>query len=290
MAEERDPSVWIVSAHRREKPDLEPLRKAIENHFQDLGRVVKVLRTRKVPSRAAGENGRSYEVLEPQDAFRLYNGLHVQPSAVFQLSKARVVKNPKSGPTSQNLIALERFVRYKAAFAHANLEVDWRDSLHRVISWLSSTSCTGERDARCLPLHVFCPDGDWVDLSAEQDSFERAHGKAGGRADERGRPWQKDQAHHGTPVDCVAGLALQRGLHWDVQADRNVTTIWNAGEVWSLKPGGHLNVYPSATIRGGHASKMVYKAARPSVEATGGPREPLRVPKGRRKPRRGGER
>lgn len=246
---------------------------------------MKTVRARDVESRALGESARRYRVLEPLDAFQLYRAAHRGPTAVYQLRQTQVLKDPSAGPERKNVVSLARFVRYKAAFVAASVELPWPDAISGVDAWLDSTSCTGENDARCLPLNTFSPTTDWPGLDEDQDDFDLVHGKGGHRTDERLRLWPKDRHHHGRDVDTVAGYELQRGFHWDVQAARSASSLWNAKDVWRLDRDGHLNVYPDATIRGGHLCVHTYEAVRPAPSVADGPRQPQRVGRPRRRSR-----
>lgn len=261
---------------------LEGIRKDLASYFEvEKGWEVRTVRQRVTESRARGEGGRPYRLLEPQDAFQLYRAMHRKPVAVFQLAQTKVLIDPEAGPTERNVMSLERFVRYKCFFTRATVEVDWRASVSEAEAWAAGCACEGEHDARCLPLHTFAPSRDWPNLGTDQVDFERRHGKSGVRADERRRRWEKDKSAHGNDIDIVAGYTMQRGFHWDVEVERNISRIWNAKEVWSVTAGGHINVYPDASVRGGHLSKLVYESPRPAPELTAGPQTTKKKPKGR---------
>lgn len=254
---------------------VEKIRSEIAEYFgTELQWTIKTIRQRVAASRARGESRRPYGLLEPTDAFQLYQALHRGPVVVFQLAKTKVLIDPSAGPTERNVVSLREFVRYKAHFALANVEVDWRDAIAPAQAWVGGCFCTGENDARVLPLHCFCPDGVWTELDSDQSDFESVHGKGGSRFDSKRRQWKKPNGLHGHELDTVAGHALRQGFHWDVEAGQNTSLIGNAKERWSIGKGGYINVYPGAGIRGGKKCRQEFEAARPAPELTSGPQKP----------------
>ena len=265
---------------------VEGIRAEINSYFGgELGWTVKTVRQRVSPSRARGEGLRPYGLLEPSDAYQLYKALHRQPVVVFQLAKTRILIDPSAGPTERNVMSLRGFVRYKGFFALASAEEDWRDAIEPARAWVGGCFCTGENDARALPLHCFCPDDVWQGLDTDQSDFEKKHGKGGSRVDAKARSWNKPNGLHGRELDTVAGYTLRQGFHWDVEAGRNVSTIGNAKERWSIGKDGYINVYAGAGIRGGKKCQKEFEAERPATELDGGPRKPTGKTGGRRRRR-----
>jgi len=262
---------------------VESLRAEIEGYFDgELGWTVKTVRQRVSPSRARGEGRRPYGLLEPSDAFQLYRALHRGPVVVFQMARTRVLIDPSAGPTEHNVLSLREFVRYKGFFALASEEEDWRNAVEPAKDWVGGCFCTGENDARVLPLHCFCPHEIWDELDSDQTDFDRAHGRGNARIDPKGRPWRKPNGLHGYETDAVAGYALRRGFHWDVEGSNNVSVIGNAKERWSIGKDGYVNVYPGAGIRGGRKCRKEFESERPAPELDGGPRNPQSGSRARR--------
>lgn len=253
---------------------VEGLRREIDTHFREaLGWNVKTIRQRVSSSRARGEGMRPYGLLEPTDAYQLYQALHRGPVVVFQMAKTKVLIDPSAGPTERNVLSLREFVRYKALFALASDEEDWHEAIELAQEWVNGCFCRGEGDARVLPLHCFCPSAVWDTLDGDQRGFERIHGKGNARVDSKDRHWNKPNGLHGHEQDMVAGYSLRRGFHWDVEAGDNVSVIGNTKERWSIGKNGYINVYPGGGIRGGKKCRQEFEAERPAPELDGGPRK-----------------
>ena len=235
----------------------------LSSEFRQAGWTVRNLRPRALsPQPRTGS--RPISVLEPTDAHHIYSDAHRCPVAVVQIAAVSVLKKADSHPTPRNTMTLERFVRYKTCFIVASPEHDSDDAVHIAEDWAARQHCHDDADARCLPLHVFSPQVDWCGLDTGAAAFEAEHGRPSHRVDSQRRRWPKDLGNHGTPVDIVAGHHMQRGHHWDAQAGANQSFVYNASEVWTLKTGGHLNVYPDSHIRRGKNSGREYVSARPA--------------------------
>jgi hypothetical protein len=79
--------------------------------------------------------------------------------------------------------------------------------------------------------------------------FRGIFGSSSEREDASGRIWEKGVAH-GREAARVAGCDLPPGLHWDVSARRGGSRVMSACEVWEVRGGGYLNIYPNEHIRG----------------------------------------
>jgi hypothetical protein len=116
-------------------------------------------------------------------------------------------------------------------------------------AWLNAIGCEGERDPRCLPLHVFKTQGHDLNLPAGRAAFDSAHGSGAERSDGDRRKWSlTPHDYHGQETLSVAGRELRQGFHWDVEPGRNTTTIVTTKEVWKVDR--YVNVYPDAHVRG----------------------------------------
>lgn len=237
--------------------------------------------------------GRRLQVMEPQDAGELYRLTHRHPTAVIQIGSPTVLLDPASEPSERNLISLERFVRYKAFFRMLGREgpqIDVANFLGDFQNWRQRHSCNGERDARCIPLHVFCPSCEWKDLHDIDGvkRFESSHGQANARIDERDRNWNPPKkARHGRESAIVAGIALPSGFHWDVVSPRGAGRLCTSTEVWKFTRGSYCNVYPDAAVRQGQRkgsrARLVYEARRPDDTLASGTRS--QRPEGQRRSR-----
>lgn len=188
--------------------------------------------------------GRRLQVMEPQDAGELYRLIHRYPTAVIQIGHPTVRLDPESEPSERNLISLERFVRYKAFFQMLGREgpkIDVENFLSDFQNWLQRCSCDGERDAHCIPLHVFCP---------------------------------PKKARHGREAAIVAGAILPSGFHWDVVSSRSDGRLCTNTEVWRFRRDSYCNVYPDAAVRQGQRkgirARLVYEARRPDDTLSSG--------------------
>lgn len=285
--------VVFVILGLKKPPDerREAIAAKVRSDFKEAGWTVRNLRPRSLASRP-GTGSRPAVVLEPIDAHAIYLEAHRNFVAVVQIAAVGVLKNPENRATPRNTMTLEKFVRYKACFIVASPEHSTDDIVRVAEDWIEVVRCAGDSDPRCLPLHVFSPDRDWVGLESSTVAFDDHHGIGNRRTDSVGRRWPKDLSHHGLQVDVVAGHSMQQGFHWDAQALRNESFVYNAQEVWEIREDGHLNIYPDSHMRRGKNSRIKYRAPRPSevLEGAGSadktaPRSSGR-PKPRKRPRR----
>ncbi len=226
--------------------------------------------------------GRRPQVMKPHDADDLYRAIHRLPTAVIQIGQPTVLLNPQGEPSDRNLISLERFVRYKAFFrmlGRAETGMDTESLLGGFQNWRQHCACDGERDARCIPLHIFSPHREWENLHEAWGvkSFESHHGKAGSRVDDKDRSWKpskKSRSDRETVI--IAGTALDPTFHWDVNSPDSGGRLCTSTQVWRFRADSYCNVYPNATVRPGQSqgisAKLVYEAPRPGDTPTSGTR------------------
>lgn len=220
--------------------------------------------------------------MEPQDAGELYRLTHRHPTAAIQIGQPTVRLDPQSEPSERNSISLERFIRYKAFFRMLGREgpkIDVANFLSGFQDWQQHCSCDGERDARCIPLHVFCPSREWKDLHDINGvkEFESRHGQASSRVDDKDRNWNlPKKARHGRESAIVAGAILPSGFHWDVVSSRGDGRLCTSTEVWRFRRDSYCNVYPDAAVRQGQRkgirARLVYEALRPDDTLSSGTR------------------
>ncbi|MEO7193839.1 MAG: hypothetical protein ABIZ05_03320 [Pseudonocardiaceae bacterium] len=230
--------------------------------------------------------------MEPQDAGDLYQLTHRSPTVVIQIGQPTVLLNVRAKPAERNTISLERFVRYKTFFRRLGREgakIDVPHFLNGFHDWRQNRTCDGERDARCIPLHVFSPSREWEDLHNLEGVriFESIHGRANSRTDYQDRDWNLPSALHGQQI-TVAGATLRSGFHWDVVSPRNDGRLYTSTEIWRFSRGSYCNVYPDAVVRQGQrkgdCAKLVYEAQRPADTLASGTRS--KQPDGQRRRRR----
>lgn len=201
--------------------------------------------------------GRPMQVLRGRDAHELYQLIHRRPTAVIQIGEPRVLLKPREEPSEYNVVSLARFIRYKALLCPMGRVKDQFDPSTLMAGfdeWMQARCCDdGDRDARCLPLHVISPDRDWDSLDSDVGvkEFERRHGRALTRVDHDGRRWKSPNGLHGRETLIVAGVALRTGFHWDVVSERGSGNMSTCTEVWAFTPGAYCNVYPDGAVRMG---------------------------------------
>lgn len=225
--------------------------------------------------------GRRLQVMEPRDSGDLYRLMHRNPTAVIQIGQPTVSLDPSNSPSERNSISLERFVRYKAFFRMLGREgprINVAYFLSGFQDWRQCRACEGERDARCIPLHVFSPSREWKNLHDVKGvkAFESCHGEASRRVDDKDRDWKPPNALHGQEVAIIAGARLRSGFHWDVVSSRGDGRLCTSTEIWRFSRGSYCNVYPDAAVRRGQhqggRARRVYEARRPDDMLTQGTR------------------
>lgn len=220
---------------------------------------VKTFRARR--GAVAGERWRSpVEFLAPDDAHQLYKLLHRHRTLVACFTTVFVRRDPSRHPAvRKEALDLATYVDHKAEFVLVRGDSSVAPALDRFARWSETTSCQGEDDPRCLPLHVFATDRPWPELreAAGREAFSASYGSGRSRTDDRGRRWERAQraAYHGREALEIAGCALAAGMHWDVSGGRGTGRLTTAREVWKLKERGFVNVYPDAHVRATRTSR-----------------------------------
>ncbi|MFD5093753.1 hypothetical protein ACFWMR_24355 [Amycolatopsis thailandensis] len=270
---------FVAPPKRKENSQQEQGRRSVQTWAERQDWLVRTRRT--VDTRVLeGENsGRILELIEPLDANDLYQVIHRHPTAVIQIGDPAIRLNPSAAVTMRNTKKLQRFVRYKAFWlplGRVDSNFDPKVFLEGFSSWMNSTDCAGERDARCMPLHVISPNHDWSDLHIDTGitEFEKVHGRATKRTDEDGRQWNTPNALHGREKTTVAGVDLRAGFHWDVVSSNDASSLHTSSEVWKFARNSYCNVYPDASVRrgqsAGKSAKLVWQAERPATTQKSG--------------------
>lgn len=209
-------------------------------------------RTRRVHTQ---KGVKERDLLEPRDAYRLYDQLHYSPVLVLAFAAAFVSKEPGlDEPPERVIVSLDDFVMHKAVFRLVRGLAQGAAAFDAFAAWRSGVHCADENDPRVLPLHVFSSRCDCSQLGTEagDDAFLDRHGPPAARRDDKRLAWNRADrgAYHGRPELCVAGRSLPRGMHWDVMSGRGEQKVQNSREVWRVT-GAHnsyVNVYPNAHI------------------------------------------
>lgn len=219
------------------------------------GERVEIFRTVFRQATVRGQQGRSFCLLDPWEADRLYRQIHRGYDAVFQAGQARVLLNPARQLESSNVIAVSRLVRPKAFFVQFDGFTPATESFESFDAWVAAADCTTHRDCRVLPLHMFSPDKDWeaLDTPPQRHVFESAHGSPTHLHDDKSRPWSQTTAWHGNDNLAVVRHDLPTGFHWDVGSARNTSRLSSLTSTWRFEGRAYLNVSPDGFIRAGQS-------------------------------------
>lgn len=196
------------------------------------------------------------EVMAARDASALYSRLHRGPTLVLAMGSALVRLDPKRNPPNRRATRdLADFVAYKAIFKLIREDRNVSEAFDEFERWSSSDGCEGFNDPRVLPFHVFDAGGVPAGLEEQAGAarFRADYGPPSNRCDRSRRDWSRG-AFHGRRELTVAGRTLPAGAHWDVAARRSFH-VSTASEIWQIKQGGYLNVYPDEGVRGPSASR-----------------------------------
>lgn len=213
---------------------------------------------RPASQRKIKTSGRTRAILSPDDATHLYARLHRSRVCVLLAGHVWVATHPDFESACRNdlFVRVQSFCRYKGIVLRLNDQTtdSWPGFLD---SWSNSVACEGERDPRCLPLHVFKSSQCELDSVEGRAAFDSKHGSGAQRSDDGARRWRlTPHSFHGTDQLQVAGCQLRAGCHWDVEPGGRSTTIVTTREIWRVDR--YVNVYPDACVRGRapHARKI----------------------------------
>lgn len=229
-----------------------------------------------------GMNGQQFRLLSPHEVEGIYRGVHVERTAILAFCGAKVLLDISERPTNQGCMTLERFVRYKCAYALISRPEEIAGALAGALSWMDQTGCDGPRDPRCFPSAIFTPRED-ISLGTLEGrrkfmARHRSSPKTSALTDSLDRLWEIGP-HHTRDLLQVAGTTLPVGFHWDVEADNKSTIIATGWETWKLPGRGYVNVHPNAHVRGGNATKTYPSAI--EKRGTGSPKTPRNNRKGK---------
>jgi len=216
------------------------------------------------PSNLVRPPGQTLDVLKGLDATEIYRRAHRAHVGVVVFAPTFVCLHPvENEALSKKLIArLQRFLEYKCFVrlcdqntAYSNA---WADELMGALAdYAANLECDGERDPRCLPLHVF-KNSQQYDLRnvAGRTQFDIEYGNGQRRIDDEERTWRLvPRLFHGQEALHVRGTQLRQGLHWDVEPNGDSTLIITTAQVWKVK--GYINVYPDSHLRVTQAGKAI---------------------------------
>lgn len=215
-----------------------------------------------------GDGARRVHVLRPQDAAAVYAAVHNGPTLAIAAPSVRVLLDPRRDPASDRTVCRPADVlRHKAVTWVVQDQNALGELLGRLVSPHPCDDVCSLRDPRLLPLHLF---GETDVLG----HLATAEGRRRFVADYRHRKswvgdkgiWQDADPHarhgmarrRGTVV--VSGWEVPEGHHWDVQAAKGDTELVGLNEVWMVKPGGHVNVFPDAALLGSHRAARVWSS------------------------------
>lgn len=239
---------------------MERSRVAVQKLAEAAGMTVTTYRLREVKVRHQG----NFLVMDGIDASRMYKAMHRDDCAVIQIgTDARVAFHPRDHGQKRNTMKLEQFVRYKGVFVGVNGRSSPDEAMAVIAARLTSLECDGERDPRCLPMHVFDPNHDHAACPLTDAALVRARYKGPKiRTDRKNREWGPPKGHpHGSEELRIRGRLLQQGYHWDVKSAKNTSDLMTTMEIWKMPPGSYLNVSPDAHVRSGQSSAVSAKRA-----------------------------
>ena len=219
--------------------------------------------SRRQTRRIISSEGRIFRVVDVQDATNLYRRIHRSRVGVWQIGKAQVPISPGLAPTPKRVVTLKGFVTHKAfhyTIPKGKFLSAWRSSRDEFDEWMSRVDCEGEGDPRCLPLHMFASELDLSILATKEGRsvFDECHGPQSNRVDARQVHWRRPLgSYHGRDVLSIAGRSLAKGFHWDVSTKHSTQRINTTSEIWEIRRGGYVNVYPDQHVRGGRLFRRV---------------------------------
>jgi len=221
--------------------------------------LIKAFRSRRVSIDGEPYHG-PVQFLDPEDAHKLYRMLHRRAVLVLSFTRVLVRRDPSREPAIRKAaLDLGVFVQHKARYELIRDPRALEAALVCFETGRTVTSCAGEDDPRCLPLHVFAVDRVWSTLNTQggRDAFDGLHGTSRSRLDSEKKRWSRAErrAYHGREHLTVAGRELPPGMHWDVSSERGRKRMTTANAVWELPSGlrGYVNVYPDSYVRPGSA-------------------------------------
>ncbi len=251
--------VWLIIPEQESNPQLD-LREEVLAATSGRGlSPPRVRRSRACRVLGGPEKDRRFHLLDPRDARDLYSAMHRTPVLVLATASCFIRQDPSAEPVrKKSLISLQRYCQYKAPVGIVRGPGDPRrlfDDFDRWLANVSCGSCAGSHDPRALPLHVFDPSRDWSELDDVRTRaiFDARCGIASKRTDSGRRVWTPVKREgHGSDTLIIAGTALPKGFHWDLnRGRRGQERLATSYEVWKL---GHAqaycNIYPDGYVRG----------------------------------------
>lgn len=247
------------NVHEREQyRQTEALRLEVQRAAESRDWRTKTYRAKVHNSTRPAESNRRLHLLGGWDAADLYEAAHQAEVAVIQVGEtARVMPHPRKEPSLDRAVNVEDFIRHKAFFAAVSPRLSYEDAFDQFALTLGVIECDGERDPRCLPMHVFAPRHDHSKCPlTDADAVKREYGPPNGMKDPRGRAWERPKGRHGGGPLRIRGAEIAAGFHWDVGSGRNNSELTTTTEIWALPPGGYVNVTPDASVRRGQSSAL----------------------------------
>jgi hypothetical protein len=198
-----------------------------------------------------------------RDLRELFRESHRLLVGIIDTCETRALQDPRDESegvriSAQRTVQLERLLVYKTVWTSLNATAPTTsgDAMLDELARIETIPCTTEdTDPRSIPFLPF-------DLGAKRhadlqlntrdgrDAFESEFGPARSRKDAEVVGWRLDpRAYHGTETLRLRGGTLPKGFHWDVQVERGSILLKMATEVWKIKRGQYLNVYPDLHVR-----------------------------------------
>lgn len=208
------------------------------------------------PSVVAKPPGKTLEILRGPDTTEIYRRAHRVHIGVVIFSPTFVCLHPdeKEALNKNQIARLQTFLAYKCFVRLCDdstvFSAEWADEIATAfLTHSAAIHCEGERDPRCLPLHVFKNSGNLaLGTPSGRSQFDAQYGNGQKRTDSNKRGWElSPHLFHGTEDLHVAGRQLRTGYHWDVTPGGDSTLIVTTSQMWKVR--GYINVYPDSNLR-----------------------------------------
>lgn len=241
--------VWLFLPPGAGTPDVERCSALVRSICSERQWLIQVRRTVSLGGRA---------IVQGADAEALYRRCHRVRVVVISVQHRRahgpqVLRRPPHQASThvhwRDAISLRQFCRHKAMFHRLRLDREQISWASRFASWATLVECDGQRDPRCLPLHVFETHRGWSKRLLRHSGraeFESAHRLGTSLRDQNGFEWCTGPAH-GLDIDIVAGHSLPAGFHWDVETRGRELELWTPTAGWVVRE--YVNVAPNAHVR-----------------------------------------
>lgn len=206
--------------------------------------------------------GRPLQLISCRDLRELFNNVHRDDVALIDTCDTRALLDPRDEEndriSSSRTMRLERLMVYRTIWQSLPAS-SVGEQIDQVATELASLVAAGGKMEDTDPMSVpFLP----FDLGRKRNEdlrlftdegkreFHDTFGPPRSREDADEVMWKLDpRAYHGSDTLKTRGRVLPQGMHWDVEVKRGAKYIRMANEVWHVKKGQYINVYPDLAVR-----------------------------------------